>query len=224
MILLTRPYDLSLKTATKLKKIGYKVVIAPLLKIECREVVVEKYTDYDALIVTSQNATYSIKGISALYSKAIYVVGDATCKLLKDNGFLNVYSASGNAEALISMIKKKVEVAKNLVYLSGNHTAGNIYAILKEGGYNITQEIVYDSIDNESLPGLAGITDIMFFSVRTANVFSNLHQVHKYDISTIRALCISHNVADVVQNLGWHTLLTAEQPNESAMLEMLNAI
>ena len=226
MILVTRPLDLSNQTASKLREMGHKVIIHPLLEIKQRHDFMVPYSADNVFIITSQNSISAILKIQKdCYdlSIPIYVVGDRTARVLQQNGFKNIYSAAGTAIELIRLIKNQVPKTKKLIYISGSHVAGNIFSELSEDGYDIEQAIVYDSVFVDDIPHhiMQGITHIMFFSCRTAQSFLRIYNQNKYKLSDIKALCISKNVAEVIVDCDWEEIIISSQPSEKFMLDLL---
>jgi uroporphyrinogen-III synthase len=223
MILITRPIEQAKTTKYKLKKLGYDAVCYPFLKIEYKNIPLTN-KNFDALIVTSQNAALAIRGFNHLYNTKAFAVGSKTALILKQSGFAKVVSADGDSNTLVSLILQSQAQNSNMLYLHGDYVAGELINKL-EPFYFIEDLIVYRSIAkhniNKKVKNLLHekIRYILFYSPRTAKVFANL-TVDNY--SNISAICISKNTANELKKLDFQALIISNHPSEDAMLELLN--
>ena len=104
-ILLTRPLEDSKELILRFTSLGHKVSHLPVINVEPVKYSEPNYNQFKGIIFTSANAIkfLNLKEISK--NIFCFCVGDATEKKARENGFLNVISASGNVDALIELIR-----------------------------------------------------------------------------------------------------------------------
>lgn len=218
MILITRPKEQGMQTHEKLKSLGFNSRILPLLeilKLDSPSIIDHKYT---AAIITSQHAAIVANQISWLKEKPTYVVGSKTAKSLID--FDLKFVAKDNND-LLKYLKLNLGIKEKILYICGDHVAGEFDKKLIKHGYNITKSIVYKSVAiKDILPkDLEGIEYIFFYSPRTAQIFS---ETFKGDCSSITAICISSNTANELVAKKFKSIKIPSSPNEDSMIQLLN--
>lgn len=221
MILITRPLETAYKTLDKVKAMGLTGRIFPLLKIEFDLPAIKRvdFWSFDIVIITSQNVSKALKTFQVGVENPMLVVGERNAGLLKEAGF-NVSAYKSTASDLLRYITENVSISKKLLYLSGDHIAGHLDAKLTKHGFNIERKVVYFSNAIDSIPknALNDIDKILFYSPRTAKVFSTLCN---NDLTNITAICISENTAFMLNSLKFKDILIAKSPTEEGVLSLL---
>lgn len=223
MILITRPKTQALATKAELKSKGYNVVCYPLLKIEYVNSIKPDIRSYKAIIISSQNAVYTVKDFIELKNKDIYVIGGKTAEALKGYGFSNIVSISDNQDDLVTQIEESFAYEGKILFIRGDHVAGNIKQKL-HNKYDIEEWVVYRSIANHMSRKLLcllehKVTYVLFYSPRTAGVF--VKNASSQDLANITAICISQNTANKLSSLNFKEIKIAKHPSEKSMLELL---
>lgn len=226
MILVTRPDRSAIKTANKLNSLGYKTLILPLLKIYHSYCCVKDH-DYAAVIISSQNALHSINKNKWIKSKKIYVVGKSTETLLKNYGCKDVLFSDKGAKELSEIIIDNTKPYSKLLYLRGKQIAYDLEQCIKQNNLYIDSSIVYKSIARryirqKLLKMIRSTVDIiLFYSPRSAQIFSQLSKKYALNLSNKRVVCISEAVASKVQDLNWKKTSIAKMPNQDSILSAL---
>ncbi|AIF80853.1 uroporphyrinogen III synthase HEM4 [endosymbiont of Acanthamoeba sp. UWC8] len=204
---------------------GYKVICYPQLKIEFNiNITLPEVDLYNSLIVTSQNTAQAIKDYAQLKDIHVHIVGEKTAEVLRNYGFKNIASISNDHIELISKIKEGVPHLSKLLYLRGDHVAGDIKRKLRQN-YIIDNLIVYKSVEipmpKKILCLLKSkiISMVLFYSPRTAALFAK--NTINLNFLNISAICISQNTADELSSLNFKEIKIAKLPNENSMLEYI---
>ncbi len=221
MILITRPLESAYNTLDKVKAMGLMGKVFPLLKIEFNVPALKQidFKSFDVIVITSQNISNALKKNSLSVDNPILVVGERNAGLLSESGF-NVQAYKPTATDLLAYICEKVSLFKKILYLSGDHIASQLDTKLTSLGYNVKRRVVYSSIAVDTLPAevLRDVRQILFYSSRTAKVFS---EVCHNDLSLVTAICISENTAFMLKSLNFKDILVANLPTEESMLSLL---
>ncbi|MCK5385151.1 MAG: uroporphyrinogen-III synthase [Alphaproteobacteria bacterium] len=212
-----------------------------------------RFEEYDGIIMTSMNAAVSL-GLNApardlLADKPFYCVGEHTKQKILSVGAQNVAICQSTADQLAKEMLKGnnpgLDEGKKLLYLRGRNIAFDMKeALLERKGWESSEGCVdevmcYEARDIERfspnatemfLPGEIGL--VTFFSKRTAEVFAHLWNEEadkksdcKDSIKGVKALCISHDVAEVVHEIfGKSVCVVAKTPSVVSMIDRLEEV
>jgi uroporphyrinogen-III synthase len=225
-ILITRPYNIGINSQNKISKLGKKSLLIPLIKIKYLDIEISD-SNYDYIVVTSQNAIATFRNNLWMKDKYILVVGGKTKDLLLQKNCKKILLCEENVSDLINNMYTKISSVSNILYICGDHLSYDLEGSLKSNSYNITSKVVYtsDAITELSKNEIAQINEVvevvMFYSPRTAKIFANL--ALKYNLYTRNkiAICISNKCANNIVNLQWMGVKIASSPNEIKMLELI---
>lgn len=225
-ILITRPYNLGINSHSRISKLGKKSIIIPFIKIKYHDVEIED-NHYDYIILTSQNAIATFENNPWMKDKSTLVVGEKTKKLLLKKNCKTILLNEENVGDLIDKICEKVPIPSNILYICGDHLSYDLESSLKSKAYNITSKVVYNSdaiielAKNEVNQINEVVEIVMFYSPKTAKVFTDL--ALKYNLYTINkiAICISDRCISSVAKLKWREIRVSSAPNETKMLELI---
>jgi uroporphyrinogen-III synthase len=225
-ILITRPYNIGINSQNKISKLGKKSLLIPLIRIKYLNIEISD-SNYDYIVVTSQNAIATFRNNLWMKDKYILVVGGATKELLLQENYKKILICEENVSGLIDNIYKKISIASNILYICGDHLSYDLEGSLKSNSYNITSKVVYtsDAITELSKNEIAQINEVveivMLYSPRTAKIFVDL--ALKYNLYTRNkiAICISNKCANNIVKLQWMGVKIASSPNEIKMLELI---
>lgn len=225
-ILITRPYDLAINSQNKISKLGKKSIVVPFILIKHLGIKIED-DDYNYIVLTSQNAIDAFENNPWMKNKLILVVGSKTKELLLKKGCKEILLCEMNVNDLINSIYRTIPIPANILYICGDYLSYDLKSSLKSKGYSVKSKVVYNSgtIIELSKDEIAQINKsvkiVMFYSPRTAQIFTDL--VLKHNIYTINkvAICISEKCADNIVNLQWRKVKIASTSNETKMLELI---
>jgi|APCry1669189034_1035192.scaffolds.fasta_scaffold02672_5 uroporphyrinogen-III synthase len=225
-ILITRPYNIGINSQNKISKLGKKSLLIPLIKIKYLNIEISD-SNYDYIVVTSQNAIATFRNNLWMKDKCILVVGGKTRDLLLQKNCKKILLCEENVSDLINNMYTKISSVSNILYICGDHLSYDLEGSLKSNSYNITSKVVYtsDAITELSKNEIAQINEVveivMFYSPRTAKIFVDL--ALKYNLYTRNkiAICISNKCANNIVKLQWMGVKIASSPNEIKMLELI---
>lgn len=230
LVLLTRPRQQALATAKLLHGLGHRVIIEPMLAL--RHVPHETVTDASgiaAVLLTSANA---VQGVDpALKGLPCFVVGAATARAARDAGCTDLRIASGEGAELAKMVAGAVTPAEGrLLHICGEEAKEDVGQILKAGGYEYAQLIVYRAepaqrFSTRTITALreGDLGAGLFYSPRTAKIFAEMVQRDNLaeHLSAVTAACLSEPIASQLRGLSWKALRVAARRDQGALLDCL---
>ncbi len=151
-ILLTRPFDDCKDLIIKFKSLGHKVSHFTVIKIEPVKYEQPDFNDYKGIIFTSANAVKNLD-LKNIDKKIIcFCVGSATEKIIKQNGFQNIFCADGNVNNLKEIILQNFDHNHgSLLYVSGEIISSNLDRDLITEGYFVKRIVNYNALPIEEI-------------------------------------------------------------------------
>ncbi len=229
--LLTRPKADSDQLAQNLRTLGHRVHRESLLHITLHNNKVE-LDDFQAILFTSANGVRAFSPNTPDRTILCFTVGQATALEARKAGFPDVTSAGGNVDHLAALVVKTLDPAAGpLLHISGQDVAGNLSGTLDQAGFQVTRRRLYTatpatalSLETQELITSHCLTHMPFYSPRTAKSFVTLiHKAQLQDhLTRITALCLSSAVSDVIRSLSWKNILTAEQPDQLSLFNLID--
>ncbi|MDQ2102896.1 uroporphyrinogen-III synthase [Azospirillum isscasi] len=236
-ILVTRPAEDSEPLAARLRGLGFRVSLEPMLEIRWLDGPEPDVGNVQALLFTSANGVRGYARRTSRRDRPAYAVGDATATAAREAGFAQVESASGDVYALAALVRGRcTATAGPLLHVAGTKLAGDLSGLLAEAGFSVLRETLYDAVPTERLSdGTAaalrtGTLDaVLFFSPRTARSFVRLvAEAGLIDrCRTVDALCLSPAVAEAARTYGelgvtpWQSVRVAPRPEQESLLGLL---
>jgi uroporphyrinogen-III synthase len=237
-VLVTRPRPDDETTAMALRKRGFEVLRAPMLRFEPVAFQDEAEARYGAVIVTSANALRGIESHlaeSRLLKLPLFAVGEQTASVARRVGFDKVIVAHGGAAALRDCVLagakgKTLKKASSLLYLAGADPAHDLAGELGERGFSVVTQTTYRMVPVASLPRETcdAFTDgeveaVLHYSRRSARAFLQAARSAGVEISALAVpqCCISDAVASVVRDAGATQVMVAVSPDENALFATL---
>jgi uroporphyrinogen-III synthase len=223
-ILLTRPANESRATAARIEAMGYRPIMAPMLKIQRRTPKLPR--DVQAILMTSGNALHALKpGETPLLA-----VGDATAARARDAGFSHVLSAGRDARALADLVAATQQPSGlPLLLVSGARQGESLASDLRARGFRVLRRVCYAAVPVQRFPSeaVAAITSgelhaVLFLSAETAAVFVRLlppELVHA--LASVTALAIGGAAATVLEPLPWRHVSRPQEPTLDAVLALI---
>jgi uroporphyrinogen-III synthase len=233
-VLITRPGDDSAPFADALRKLGIDPISEPLLTILYLDGLPLDLAGVQAFLVTSANGARAIARRTERRDLPVFAVGDATARSTREAGFPEVQSASGDVEALATLVRERLDPSKGaLLHAAASEVAGDLGSKLTEAGFTFRREVLYEAEPAHSLTpsAIAAIKEgridaVTVFSPRTADILARLIRKARLvrDCRNIVLLCLSKAVADAARELPWKAVRIAEQPTQDAMVALAASI
>ena len=232
--LITRPQEDAAAVAVALARRGITPVLAPMMQTEFFPVDIDADLDAaQAMLFTSRNGVRGFSRVSDRRDVPVFAVGDSTADLARDNGFSNVESAGGDSTDLARLVAERLTPADGpLVHIAGKTVAGDLAGDLSGKGFEVSRRTLYEAkpvrvLTAETSAAIRNeeIDYVLFFSPRTARVFSDL--VAEADLTAhcrnFEAICLSEAVAAELPSGDWKVRRTAEEPTSDALLRTVDA-
>jgi uroporphyrinogen-III synthase len=234
-LLVTRPEPDAERTAAALRARGYDVLLAPLLRMQS---VSFEFADepYAAVVMTSANAARALAGhpqAAQLVAFSAFTVGRHTADAAGAAGFREVHSATGDQRDLAALIRARLAGATApLLYLAGEDRAGDLAGDLALAGLRVHTVIAYRAVkatrfpsDVETALTAHALGGILHFSRRTAEAYIDCASRAGLLTAALEPaqFCLSRQVAEPFRAAGATAIRIASRPDETSMLEMVDA-
>ena len=227
-ILLTRPLEDCKDLILKFKSLGHNVSHLPVIKIKPLEYNEPNFNNYNGIIFTSANAVKNLNLKNINKKINCFCVGSATEKIVKQNGFQNIFCAEGNVNNLKEIILQNFynnEVS--LIYVSGEIVSSSLDKDLSSEGYSIKRIINYtvlpnDEISDEFVKNIkSSIPDIVFiYSENSARNYLNI--LKKYDLletwMDTNLMCLGEKASTVLNQIKWKKIFLFNPGEEEFLL------
>jgi uroporphyrinogen-III synthase len=234
-VLVTRPHPDSATTAEALRRRGYEVMQAPMLRFEpvaCSGL----DADYGAVLATSANALRAVEGqlSEGLVKRPLFAVGEATAAAAQQAGFAKVTAAGGDAAALRDLVlasvkKRQFRKSDALLYLAGADLSQDLAGELAPDGLNVVTVTTYRMAALASLPrevceafAANMIQAVLHYSQRSARAFLDASRAEGVEISALAVphCCLSPNIAAILHEAGAQ-VFSAASADEKALFAAL---
>ena len=227
-ILLTRPLEDSQELILRFKSLGHQVSHLPVINIEKKDYENINLNEFKGIIFTSANAIKNLDVSKINKNIFCFCVGEATEKIVKEKGFQNIFTASGNVanlkEIIIQNFDQKIG---NLVYVSGEIISYDLDLELKKEGYTIKRIITYKVNSNQILSDefikelKSSIPEIVFiYSENSARSYLNL--LKKYNLLDIwmetNLMCLGEKASSVLNEIKWKKIFLFNPGEEEYLL------
>jgi uroporphyrinogen-III synthase len=236
-ILITRPEPDASRWQGHFAAMGIATTVDPLLRIEHLPVDGLDLTDAQALVATSRNGLRGLAASPVLrraIALPIYTVGPGTADYAREIGFTNITVGPSSARELAPVIAALARPnAGRLMHLSGDKIAFDLAAALAPCGLTVERVVVYrsqpaDSFRLETIAALVSgaIDTVMLMSPLSAATFVSLlsHSDLYKHYQRLVYVCLSHNVAELVQSLNPVAVHVAAEPSSDSMLTLLERL
>jgi uroporphyrinogen-III synthase len=235
-VLVTRPHPDNEDTARALRERGFKVVLAPMLRLEALPLADDLDADFAAVIVTSANPLRAAQAqLGPVLKLPLFAVGEHTASEARRLGFGQVVSAEGDAGKLRDLLRKnlknlKAKKAKRLLYLAGNDLSRDLAGELSGDGFEVVTQTTYrmaalSSLSRATRDAFAAneVEAVLHYSQRSARAFLEAARAEGVEISALAVpqFCISANVAAILREAGALRVLAAASPDENALFGAL---
>ncbi|HXL99870.1 MAG TPA: uroporphyrinogen-III synthase [Rhizomicrobium sp.] len=229
-VLVTRPREDADATAAKLTALGHDAIVAPLLEIRFREGPAISLDGVQAILATSANGVRAIARRTPRRDVALFAVGRQTADAARRAGFGAVQSADGDGAALTRAAARWAKRdGGSLLHAAGAETKGDLAAALVKDGFDLLTEVLYESVAVDTLPEAAAdalraraLDAALFFSPRSAHVFSDLVRKAGLSCDVALAIAISPAAAKALDGLVFKEVRVAQSPDQDALLTLLD--
>ena len=227
-ILLTRPLEDSQELILRFKSLGHQVSHLPVMNIEKKDYENINLNELKGIIFTSANAIKNLNVSKINKNIFCFCVGEATEKIVKEKGFQNIFTASGNVANLKEIILQNFDQKiGNLVYVSGEIISYDLDLELKKEGYTIKRIITYKVNSNQILSDefikdlKSSIPEIVFiYSENSARSYLNL--LKKYNLLDIwmetNLMCLGEKASSVLNEIKWKKIFLFNPGEEEYLL------
>lgn len=231
-ILVTRPQDDARRTAAELEARGHAALLAPLLDVRFRDGPDIDLGGVQAILATSANGIRALAHRTTRRDVPVFTVGPQTADAARAAGFTDVKSADGDAAALAaSAIRWTTPQAGALFHPAGAQTKGVLAERLTAAGFTVRSETLYEAVPRAQLPPEAiaalkacEIGAVLLYSPRSARTFADAIRAAGLEesCSHFDVLCISEAAARALVGLRFRAVRTASEPNQDALLGLLD--
>lgn len=231
-LIVTRPAVDAEAMAATLRSLGHETECHPLLEIVPRPCPASALEGVGALIVTSRNALRSLAENGGVAGEAarglpVFCVGEATAALARQMGFTTTHTGPGTAKELAPLILRSATPSTGtLLYLTGDHLAFDLEAILTAGGLTVRRVVAYESreLSADAAAHLVeklrtGVDGVILMSPRSASVLARLLGAAQSP-GAIICYCLSEAVAKPLRGLANVSVCVARHPTEADLLAL----
>ncbi len=226
-VLITRPEPGASETAERLRQMGLRPVLAPMLDVRTLHPDLPDPAAIQAVLVTSGNAIPALP--DSWHAVTLLAVGDATAARAKAAGFADVASADGDAMALAALATARCRPdGGTLLVAAGAGRGADLAAELSSRNYNVHVAEVYTAQPATALP-MAAVEAIragalyaaLFYSAETARAFVRLAQSEREGLRGVLAVAIGRSAAVALESLPWRSIRIAQRPTQHEVFACL---
>ncbi len=226
-VLLTRPYDDSVRVAERLT--GINTLIWPLMRIVPVGGPVIVPDDADAMLITSAHALRRVAEAAAPRDLSVYCVGTRTADIAKELGFSTVHNAEGTAADLAGLARKSGLMS--FFYPRAEQISTDLKGLMADWGARVDDVIVYRaeatadvSEEVETAFEDRRISAVTVWSARQAEILVDfIARKPKWQLETADLIAISDRAATVLEKTGFRRILVASRPDANAMIQSISA-
>ncbi len=227
-VLITRPEPDGARLAGILRKMGFRAIVCPMLKIVPAPDL-KLPGGVQGLILTSANGARALALRGAVAPElAVFALGEKTARAARAAGFADVRAGDGRRASLVRRIRALAgdPGRARLVHVCGAHVAGDWRAELAGQGIEILRLEAYRAQAVEGLSPAARralaadeVGAALFFSPRSAELFCRAARRAGLAgrLGGVRALCLSESIRPP----GFAGRLVARAPSCAALIELL---
>lgn len=229
--LVTRPREDSEGVTAELTARGLGVLAEPLLTIEAVEAGIGT-EGVQGILATSANGIRALARTWDRRDVPVWAVGDASARVARHLGYLQVESAGGDVDTLAALVTARCDPHGGaLLHAAGSVTAGDLAGRLGGAGFDVRRVVLYRAKPAETLSAAlrdalksGGLDMALFFSPRTAATFATLVGAAGLEQTTARitAYCLSAAVAEKLAVLPWAAVRVAADPTQAALLAAMD--
>jgi uroporphyrinogen-III synthase len=217
IVWVTRAQPGAERTRRRLVALGFRPLVAPVLAITPLPIDLPNPALYSAIAFTSANAVHAFAArcAEAFFALPVFAVGAATAREAKAAGFLQVWSANGDAVALGRLL---AETAPGHVLAPGATFPAADLDQLSGPAVRVTALPIYESVERaKARPETFDI--VLIHSTRAADLVAA--RLSRRPQTGRIAVAISEAAARPLQRLAFDAVRIAARPTEAALLAEL---
>ena len=225
LVWVTRALPGAEETARRVRALGLRAVIAPLIEVRALSGGPIDLTGVAALAFTSANGVGPFAERCAERSLPVFAVGGATAAAARAAGFASVRSAGGDVADLAEAIAPfKGSFRGAVLHPAAAQPAGDLVAALARVGVAARAIAVYETRPAKVSPDILAMIPRMdvalLHSPKAAGVLARL--LRRRPAPRLTALCLSPAVAAPLAAAGLARVQAAPLPSEEALLHLLS--
>lgn len=229
-LIVTRAEPGAGETVGRLKQLGLRPVLAPMLSLEpCEHEVLPDLSDISGLVFTSANGVRVFADRASERGLPAWCVGPATAAAARMAGFEQVHESAGNALDLAKFIAANTRPeARPLLHVANRAAAGTLKSELEQAGFRVIFAPLYEMRPADTLPSQVEqivaneqTAIVLIHSRKGASAFSNL--VPPDTGSALVAIAISEVASEPLRARSLQSIHIAESPNEDGLFAALRA-
>lgn len=234
-VVVTRPEIAARRTADKLRVLGHEPILLPLTRAA-------HYPDFALNALGRPHSTLAVTSAEALrvlgslgeqlipyLNETLYAVGEATAKAASEAGFRNIRTGSGSGADLARIIiARSSKETTTLLYLAGRPRSFGFEEGLRRGNKPFAVAEIYEMLPiAHDEPTIAhALVDppadaVLLYSRENARLFFTLARPQLSALRSLRILCLSAKVADIVPPEFHRNIKIADHPEEDGLLALL---
>jgi uroporphyrinogen-III synthase len=207
------------------------VLLAPLMRVE--PVAADLSGHWGVIVITSGNAPAALAdnpARAALFARPVVAVGRRSADAAQRAGFSDVTFAGGDVRDLVQiLVERHADAKAPLLYLAGEDRAADLVGELAVHGVAAEMRVVYRAVTAPFPPALIealqkqAVDAVLHFSKRSADNYiagARAAGIAEQALG-VRHYCLSAPIAAALSAAGAARIATAAQPNEAALIELL---
>lgn len=210
-LVIVRPEPGATATATAAREMGLQPIVIPLFEVRPVEWAVPDPAGFDALLLTSANAVrMGGAGLDGLRSLPAHCVGEATAAAARNAGFEVATTGKDGVDSVLDSLPDALRLL---------HLCGLDRREPKRAKQAITPAAVYRAETIGAPDSLGAIHDsvVAIHSPRAARRLGELADGLGLDRRRIAIAAVSREAAAAAGG-GWQEVLSADRPDEAALL------
>jgi uroporphyrinogen-III synthase len=236
LLLLTRARDEAVRTAEKLVHNGHQAILSPVLDIKAKSALWPQGV-IDALVATSARAFEALTLEDERPQPEIrrllplFLVGERTAAAARQRGFEGPAIVASDSKDLAERILERAVQPRHVIYLAGHDRKPDLESRLDSAGLGVETIEVYEAHATEGLSAEAiahfhagSLDAVLHYSRRSADIFLQLTEAAEVGTELLHHICISEDAALPLRAAGLPHIAIAAEPNETAILSLIEAL
>ena len=212
-------------TAERVRALGHRPVVVPLLEVRPTPDVRIDLAGVGALAFTSANGVRAFAAAEPRRDLTVFAVGQATARAAKEVGFRRVLSSDGDVAALAQGIAaRRNEIAGIVLNPGAEEPAGDLVGALAEWKVPARREVLYSSyavkLDAAQLAEVEGADVALVHSPKGAQALAEVLAEHPSP--QLRVLGLSRAVLEPLAETPVAARAFAPFPLEAALLNLID--
>ena len=212
-------------TAGRVRALGHRPFVAPLLSVRVLPDVQIDLAGVKALAFTSANGLRAFAEACPDRSLPVFAVGAATAQVAREAGFRRVLSTDGDVAALAEGIAaRRSEFGGAVLHPGAAEPAGDLAGALERHKVEVRSLALYDTVptplDPQLVQGLAEVDVALVHSAKAAQALAGV--LRTYPKPNLRVLALSKAVLLPLGRTPTAEQVFAPFPLEAALLNLID--